>query len=69
MAVYKVVDKKRMDVRIRCLLDETKFCDKCGECSRCDLIPEKICDNCGKCFDEADYNGIKIDKIIMKKPD
>lgn len=33
-----------------CLLDETKVCDDCGECDRCDLDPNKICDNCCKCI-------------------
>lgn len=33
-----------------CLLDETKVCDDCGECNRCDLDPNKICDNCCKCL-------------------
>ena len=34
----------------RCLLDENKICDDCGECDRCDLDPTKICDNCCKCI-------------------
>lgn len=33
-----------------CLLDETKVCDDCGECDRCDLDPNKICDNCCRCI-------------------
>lgn len=24
----------------RCVLDESKWCDECGECERCDLDPE-----------------------------
>ena len=47
-----------------CILDETKICDDCGECSRCDLDPEKICDNCMKCIkSDADYSAIEIDEI------
>ncbi len=48
-----------------CVLDETKVCDDCGECSVCDLDPNKICDNCMKCVRTgADYNAIEIDEII-----
>lgn len=48
-----------------CVLDETKVCDDCGECSVCDLDPNKICDNCMKCVKTgADYNAIEIDEII-----
>ena len=48
-----------------CVLDETKICDDCGECSRCDLDPNKICDNCMKCVNTgADYNAVEIDEII-----
>ena len=46
-----------------CILDETKLCDICGECDRCDLDSSKICDNCGKCLDIKDVASIKIDKI------
>ena len=38
------------DGRKKCLLDEDKICDDCGECDRCDLDPNKICDNCCKCL-------------------
>ena len=49
----------------RCVLDETKICDDCGECNVCDLDPNKICDNCMKCVQTgADYNAIEIDEII-----
>ena len=49
----------------QCVLDETKLCDDCGECSVCDLDPNKICDNCMKCLQSgADYNAIEIDEII-----
>lgn len=51
----------------RCVLDENKNCDDCGECDRCDLDPDKICDNCMKCVSStgADYLAIEIDDIIM----
>lgn len=48
-----------------CVLDETKICNECGECSVCDLDPNKICDNCMKCLKSgADYRAIEIDEII-----
>lgn len=48
-----------------CVLDETKICNDCGECSVCDLDPNKICDNCMKCIQSgADYNAVEIDEII-----
>lgn len=51
-----------------CILDETKLCDDCGECDKCDLDSTKICDNCGKCIEYTDsYAKIKIDKIITDK--
>ena len=51
--------------RKRCLLDEEKFCDECGKCTRCDLDPQKLCDNCMKCIQTgADYNAVEIDEII-----
>lgn len=53
------MDKERM-----CLLDETKLCDDCGECDRCDLDPNKICDNCCKCLaleDESEFRTVTID--------
>lgn len=49
----------------RCLLDDEKICDECGECTRCDLDPNKLCDNCMKCVKSgADYNAIDIDEIF-----
>ena len=53
----------------KCILDDNKICDNCGECDKCDLDPNKICDNCGKCLDEynTDEKGfvhVPIDKII-----
>ena len=48
-----------------CVLDETKLCNDCGECSVCDLDPNKLCDNCMKCLNTgADYTAIEIDEII-----
>ena len=51
----------------KCILDESKYCDDCGECERCDLDPSKICDNCMKCISTtgADYLAIEVDDIIM----
>ncbi len=49
----------------RCVLDEDKICNECGECQRCDLDPNKICDNCMKCVSSgADYAAVEIDEII-----
>ena len=49
----------------RCVLDETKLCNDCGECNVCDLDPNKICDNCMQCLKTgADYRAIEIDEII-----
>lgn len=42
----------------KCILYETRICNDCGECMRCDLEPEKLCDNCGKCLaldDEKEF--------------
>lgn len=39
------MDKERI-----CVLDDSKICDDCGECDRCDLDPNKICDNCCRCI-------------------
>lgn len=51
----------------RCILDENKICDDCGECEFCDLDPTKLCDNCGKCLDIKEFATIKIDDIIVPK--
>lgn len=52
----------------KCVLDEEKICDECGECDYCDLNPFKRCDNCGKCIDSGDeYREIKIDEIHLNK--
>ena len=49
----------------KCVLDENKICDDCGECNYCDLNPFKICDNCGKCIGmNEEYREIKIDEIM-----
>ena len=54
-----------LDEQKRCVLDETKICDDCGQCNVCDLDPDKICDNCMRCLNTgADYNAIEIDEII-----
>lgn len=52
----------------KCVLNEEKICDECGECDYCDLNPFKKCDNCGKCIDSGDeYREIKIDGIRLNK--
>ena len=53
----------------KCILDDRKTCDECGECQRCDLDPTKICDNCMKCVSTtgADYLAIEIDEIILNE--
>lgn len=49
----------------KCVLNENKICDDCGECNYCDLNPFKICDNCGKCIGmDEEYREIKIDEIM-----
>ena len=49
-----------------CVLDETKVCDGCGECDRCDLDPNKICDNCMRCVNGgADYRAIAVERIAL----
>lgn len=51
--------------RYFCILDETKVCDRCGECEMCDLNPDKVCDNCGKCIETGEeYGVIEISEII-----
>jgi len=53
-----------------CVLDESKICNDCGECQKCDLDPNKICDNCMKCVHSgADYSAIEIDEIYAPKED
>lgn len=56
-----------MKIGEKCVLDEEKVCDGCGECEICDIDPNKICDNCGKCLDIRDDAIIKIDKIILNE--
>lgn len=53
----------------KCILDQRKKCDDCGECDKCDLNPNKICDNCGKCLKLEDYDTkkIEIDDIISEE--
>ncbi|MGN1092609.1 MAG: hypothetical protein ACI4RS_03040 [Monoglobaceae bacterium] len=50
----------------KCVLDDEKLCNDCGECDYCDLNPFKICDNCGKCIDSSEeYRKLKIDEIDL----
>ncbi len=51
----------------KCVLDENKICNDCGECDKCDIDPSKKCDNCGKCIGmDADSRAIEIEDIIEK---
>lgn len=51
----------------KCILDENKLCDDCGECDRCDMDNNKVCDNCGKCIGlDADSRAIEIEDVILK---
>lgn len=45
---------------MNCVIDETKICDSCGECDRCDIDPQKLCDNCCKCITADDYLEYKL---------
>ena len=49
----------------KCVLDENKICDDCGECNYCDLNPFKICDNCGKCI--AKLKLMKLCSAVQKR--
>ncbi len=50
----------------KCVLDERKICDDCGDCDYCDLNPFKICDNCGKCIGlDEEFREIKIDDVVI----
>ena len=52
----------------KCILDENKMCNDCGDCDRCDLDNEKICNNCGKCIGlDADSRAIEIEDVILRK--
>ena len=53
----------------KCIFDENKICDNCGECEFCDLDPTKLCDNCGKCIQMNDFVSIKIDSIESPEND
>lgn len=54
-------------MREKCVFDENKICDDCGECDVCDLDKNKICDNCGKCIGlDADSRAIEIEDVILK---
>ena len=51
----------------KCIFDDDKICDSCGDCDICDLDPSKVCDNCGKCIGgKGDFasKAIAIDEII-----
>ena len=52
-----------MDAKKFCLLDDTKICDACGECDRCDIDPNKLCDNCLKCLaiEDEEFRSIVVD--------
>ncbi len=51
----------------KCILNEDKICNNCGECDKCDLDSSKICDNCGKCIGlDADSRAIEIEDVIIK---
>lgn len=56
----------------RCVLDEEKLCDDCGECLRCDLDPNKICDNCCLCIAQEDegkeFRSRTVTREGMQKP-
>lgn len=51
----------------KCILDEDKFCNECGDCDFCDLNPFKKCDNCGRCLEDGDkeYRELKIDSVVL----
>lgn len=51
----------------KCILDESKQCNDCGECEVCDLDGNKICNNCGKCIGlDADSRAIEIEDVVLK---
>ena len=54
-----MIDKK-------CIFDDKKNCENCGECEVCDLDSNKICDNCGSCLGEKNFEtrALKVDEII-----
>ena len=52
----------------KCILDENKICNDCGECDKCDLDSNKVCDNCGKCIGmDAESRAIEIEDVIIRK--
>ena len=56
-----------MALKKMCVLEDSKECDGCGECDRCDLDPGKICDNCMKCVrGDADYRAIRVDDFQLE---
>ena len=51
----------------KCILDESKLCNDCGECDVCDLDSNRVCDNCGKCIGlDADSRAIEIEDVVLK---
>lgn len=57
-----MIDKK-------CIFEDKKNCDNCGDCEVCDLDSKKICDNCGRCLGETDFEtrALKVDEIIEEE--
>lgn len=50
----------------KCIFNEKKICDNCGDCEVCELNSNKKCDNCGKCLELEGYDvkAIKIDEVF-----
>ena len=56
-----------MNPRKKCILNDDKVCDGCGECDRCDLDPNKISDTCMNSMgDEVDFRAITISGIRLE---
>lgn len=55
----------------KCVFNQNKICDNCGECNVCEFDAKKICDNCGKCLEIEGYDlrAIKIDEVFENKED
>ncbi|MFZ7120466.1 MAG: hypothetical protein ACOWWH_05905 [Eubacteriaceae bacterium] len=48
----------------KCLLNENKICNDCGQCLLCDLDKNKVCNNCGACLENNnEYSVIRIDNV------
>lgn len=52
----------------KCIFNDKKTCNNCGECDSCVFDKNKICDNCGKCLEMEGYDvrAIKIDEVFEK---